>query len=233
MQLMKDLMLALTIETVRHSVEVASQVSMQGEATGTIHKVTHKRSKNTCNTCNKVGHRSRVCRNRKAVSEVTEQKEQLHPYFLGAVNKTDGSSAQWAIELLVGSTPVEFKINTGADVSVIQEETYHSLIPTTSEFFQIPLHPDSCNLTTFITLFGRFHFKRLPFGMTSAPEISQRKMMETLHGLEGVEVFMDDIVIYGSTEEEHDRCLDKVMQRIETAGLKLNRDKCSIRQSQL
>lgn len=42
---------------------------------------------------------------------------------------------------------------------------------------------------------------------------------------------MDDI--YGATEEEHDRCLGKVMQCIETAGLKLNHDKCSIRQSQL
>lgn len=81
--------------------------------------------KSKCNVCNKVGHWSRVCRNRKAVSEVTEQ---LHSSFLGPVNKTDGSSEQWDSELLVGSTLVEFKIDTGADVSVIRE-TYHSLIP--------------------------------------------------------------------------------------------------------
>ncbi|KAK9532898.1 hypothetical protein VZT92_010260 [Zoarces viviparus] len=58
-------------------------------------------------------------------------------------------------------------------------------------------------------------------------------MMETLQGLEGVEVFMDVILVYGATEEEHDGRLEKVMQLIETAGLKLNREKCSIRQSQL
>ncbi len=57
--------------------------------------------------------------------------------------------------------------------------------------------------------------------------------METLQGLEGVEVFMDNILIYGATEEEHDSRQGKVMQRIETAGLKLNREKCSIRQSGL
>ena len=56
--------------------------------------------------------------------------------------------------------------------------------------------------------------------------------METLQGLEGVKVFMDDILVYGATKEEHDGRLEKVMQRIETAGLKLNREKCSIRQSQ-
>lgn len=76
-------------------------------------------------------------------------------------------------------------------------------------------------------------FKWLPFGITSALEIFQRKMMETLQGLEGVEVFMDDILVYGATEEQHDSHLDRVMQRIETAGLKLNRGKCAIRQSQL
>lgn len=57
--------------------------------------------------------------------------------------------------------------------------------------------------------------------------------METLQGLEGVEVFMDDILVYGATDEQHDSRLEKVMQRIQAAGMKLNRDKCSIRQSQL
>ena len=62
------------------------------------------------------------------MSEVTEQTEQ-QSHFLGAVSKADGSPEQWAVELLVGSTPVDFKIDTGADVNVICEETYHSLMP--------------------------------------------------------------------------------------------------------
>lgn len=111
--------------------------------------------------------------------------------------------------------------------------TVFSSLDAARGFFQIPLHPDSCKFTTFITPFGRFNFKRLPFGITSAPEIFQRKMMETLQGLEGVEIFMDDILVYGATEKEHDCRLEKVMQRIEAAGLKLNREKCSIRRSQL
>lgn len=111
--------------------------------------------------------------------------------------------------------------------------TLFTSLDAASGFFQIPLHPDSCKLTTFITPFGRFQFKRLPFGITSAPEIFQRKMMETLQGLEGVEVFMDDILVHGATEAEHDSRLDKVMQRIEAAGLKLNREKCLFKQKEL
>lgn len=57
--------------------------------------------------------------------------------------------------------------------------------------------------------------------------------METMQGLEGVEIFMDDVLIYGATLTEHDQRLEKAIQRIETAGLKLNREKCSIRQRQL
>ncbi|XP_034023466.1 uncharacterized protein K02A2.6-like [Thalassophryne amazonica] len=118
-------------------------------------------------------------------------------------------------------------------IAKLSGATVFTTLDAASGFFQIPLHPDSCKLTTFITPFGRFHFKRLPFGITSAPEIFQRKMMETMEGLEGVEIFMDDVLIYGATVSEHDQRLEKVMQRIEIAGLKLNRDKCSIRQHQL
>lgn len=111
--------------------------------------------------------------------------------------------------------------------------TVFSSLDAASGFWQIPLHPDSCRLTTFITPFGRYCFKRLPFGITSAPEIFQRKMLETLSGLEGVEVFMDDILVYGTSMEQHNARLERVLQRIESAGLKLNKEKCSFRKSQL
>uniref|UniRef100_A0AAR2LI10 ribonuclease H n=1 Tax=Pygocentrus nattereri TaxID=42514 RepID=A0AAR2LI10_PYGNA len=117
--------------------------------------------------------------------------------------------------------------------SKLSGATVFSSLDAASGFWQIPLHPNSCLLTTFITPFGRYCFKKLPFGITSAPEIFQRKMLETLEGLEGVEVFMDDILVYGATMQEHDARLDKVLSRIESTGLKLNKEKCSLRQSQL
>ncbi len=83
-----------------------------------------------------------------------------------------------------------------------------------SGFWQIQLSQKSAELTTFITPFGRYCFNRLPFGITSAPEYYQKKMQEILDGLDGVGCIMDDMVVYGETQEIHDRRLEAVFQRI-------------------
>lgn len=111
--------------------------------------------------------------------------------------------------------------------------TLFSKLDASSGFYQIPLHPDSCGLTTFITPMGRYCFRRVPFGITSAPEIFQRKMTELLHGIEGVEVIIDDILIHGKTRKEHDLRLDTVLHRIHDSGLKLNREKCEFRKTEI
>uniref|UniRef100_H3APP9 ribonuclease H n=1 Tax=Latimeria chalumnae TaxID=7897 RepID=H3APP9_LATCH len=72
----------------------------------------------------------------------------------------------------------------------------------------------------------RSFFHRLPFGITSAPEIFQRKMTELFQQQEGVVAYMDDILVYGKTEE-------RVLQTIEMAGLRFNKDKCLLHQKQL
>ena len=95
-----------------------------------------------------------------------------------------------------------------------------------SGFWQIPLSAESVKLTTFITPFGRFCFHRLPFGITSAPEHFQRRMSEILYGIEGVVCMIDDILIHGESQSEHDDRLRRVLQRLEEAGVTLNRQKC-------
>ena len=99
-----------------------------------------------------------------------------------------------------------------------------------SGFWQIPLAPESALLTTFITPFGRFCFHRLPFGISSAPEHFQRRMSEVLSGLTGVVCMMDDILIHGKTQEEHDERLRKVLQRLQETGMTLNSEKCEFAQ---
>ena len=66
----------------------------------------------------------------------------------------------------------------------------------------------------------------MPFGISSATAIFQRCMENLLQGLNGVCVYFDDILITGSTLEEHLQNLDNVLTKIEKAGLKLNRSKC-------
>ena len=108
-----------------------------------------------------------------------------------------------------------------------------SKLDASSGFLQIPLDIGSSKLTTFITPFGRYCFRRLPFGITSAPEIFQDKMEQLLEGLPGVEVIMDDILIHGETRAKHDEHYENVLRAIRASGLKLDKDKCLLRQSKL
>ena len=72
---------------------------------------------------------------------------------------------------------------------------------------------------------------RLPFGIKCAPEIFQRIMDQMLEGINGATSVMDDILIAASTMKEHDATLRKVVERATSYNLKLNFDKCHIRQS--
>lgn len=98
-------------------------------------------------------------------------------------------------------------------------------------FLQIKLDQKSSYLTTFNTPIGRYRWLRLPFGIKSAPEIYQRIMDQMLEGVEGAFAIIDDILIAGRDQEHHDRILKEVVKRATDYNLKLNFDKCSIRQS--
>jgi len=102
---------------------------------------------------------------------------------------------------------------------------FFTKLDANSGFWQIPLDHQSRLYTTFITPFGRFSFNRLPFGISSAPEIFQRMMSEILDGLDGVICHMDDILIHSSTHEEHVTQVRAVLQRLSAAGITLN-NKC-------
>ena len=101
-----------------------------------------------------------------------------------------------------------------------------SRLDANSGFWQIKLSPKSALLTTFITPSGRFCFNRLPFGITSAPEYYQKRMSHILSGLQGVVCMMDDVLVFGQTQQEHDLRLEATLNRIRKAGVTLNSDKC-------
>ena len=79
----------------------------------------------------------------------------------------------------------------------------------------------------------RFCFRRVPFGITSAPEIFPKKMTDLLDNQAGTKACMDDILIYGANVEEHDHRLNEVLDKVKKVGLQLNRDKCHIPQCKI
>ena len=109
----------------------------------------------------------------------------------------------------------------------------YSKLDANSGFWQVELSEESSRLTTFITPFGRYYFKRLPFGISSAPEHFQKRMSEILEGLEGVVCQMDDILVYGSDQTEHDRRLHAVLVKLQDSGITLNEEKCEFSKSEI
>ena len=105
--------------------------------------------------------------------------------------------------------------------------TVFSKLDANSGFWQIPLADSSRLLTTFITPFGRYCFNKLPFGISSAPELFQKRMGQILEGLDGVLCQMDDVLVFGSNQQEHDFRLHAVLKAIKAAGVTLNSEKCS------
>ena len=94
-------------------------------------------------------------------------------------------------------------------------------------YLQLPLDESSKELVTINTHKGLFRYNRLPFGVSSAPAIFQQTIESLLKGLKGISVYLDDILVTGSTHEEHLCNLDAVLNRLNSAGLKLNKSKCS------
>ena len=93
-------------------------------------------------------------------------------------------------------------------------------------FWQRKLSVNSKLLTTFITTWERYCYRRLPFGISSAPENFQKIMQKILAGLEGVECQTDDVLVFGDAHEQHDQRLEAVSKNIEDNGITLNIEKC-------
>ena len=93
-------------------------------------------------------------------------------------------------------------------------------------YWQIPLDESSQLLTTFNTPFGRWCFTRMPLGIKSAQEVFQKRISQQFDELEGVATDIDDILIWGCSEQEHDQRLEAAVQRCKKINLTLNEEKC-------
>ncbi|CAA7054739.1 unnamed protein product [Microthlaspi erraticum] len=105
---------------------------------------------------------------------------------------------------------------------------YYCFLDGYSGFFQIPIHPDDQEKTTFTCPYGTYAYRRMPFGLCNAPATFQRCMMSIFTDLieDIMEVFMDDFSVYGSSFAVCLSNLCRVLQRCEERHLVLNWEKC-------
>jgi len=94
--------------------------------------------------------------------------------------------------------------------------------------YQIAIDEKDKNKTAFFIPYGHYEFNRMPLGLKNAPAIFQRLMNAVLAGIQGIRclVYLDDIVICGSSLQEHNKRLTEVLQRLCKHNLKLQVEKC-------
>ena len=123
-----------------------------------------------------------------------------------------------------------FAIPTFDDISAkLSGKRLYSVIDMKDGFWHLKLDEDSSRLCTFNTPFGRYSFCRLPFGISSAPEVFQKKMTELFGDLDGVHIVFDDMIIAAVDDEDHDRIFRALLERARTCNVKFNRSKLQIK----
>lgn len=105
---------------------------------------------------------------------------------------------------------------------------YFSTLDLASGYHQIEIEEKDRHKTAFVTETGQYHFKRMAFGLKNAPSTFQRCMNHILADLlqDTCLVYLDDIIVYSVSLEEHLIKLRKVFDRLRDANLKISLDKC-------
>ncbi|KRZ74487.1 Retrovirus-related Pol polyprotein from transposon, partial [Trichinella sp. T8] len=107
---------------------------------------------------------------------------------------------------------------------------WFSTLDLASGYWQVEVAEEDREKTAFSTPLGLFQFRVMPFGLCNAPATFQRLMEKALRGLtwKTCLVYLDDVIVFGKTEEEHLERLEGVLSRLQSVGLKIKPEKCQL-----
>ncbi|XP_064470265.1 uncharacterized protein LOC135385018 [Ornithodoros turicata] len=105
---------------------------------------------------------------------------------------------------------------------------YFSKMDMTKGYWQVPLTPESKEVTAFSTAHGHYQFRTMPFGIKTAPAVFAKLMRHILRDIPNVHHYYDDLLIATSTWEDHLSALKTVLERIQNSGLTIRPTKCEI-----
>ena len=153
------------------------------------------------------------------------------------VHKKDGKNVRVCIDpkflnkaLLRETHPIK----TIEDVVTrVEGSNYFTTLDANMGFFQIQLDYESQLLTTFGTPWGRYRYRRLPMGITSAPEIYQRKIEEVFEGIEHLANIYDDVLLYTKDIEQQCKVLQQTLEVAREHNLTFRLSKCRFAQTEV
>ena len=110
---------------------------------------------------------------------------------------------------------------------------YLSKIDLTKGYWQIPVAPEDVHKTAFVTPDGQYEFMRMPFGMVNSGATLVRGLRKILEGMPGVGSYIDDIVIYSDSWEDHIKTLKELFSRLRKARITARPTKCLLGASRM
>ena len=148
------------------------------------------------------------------------------------VRKKDGTSRLTTDYRLLNKQviPDAFPIPRTEDcLDAVAGSTLFSTMDITAAYHQIPMREEDIPKTAFTTKYGLFEYTTMPFGLSNATATFQRVMELALSGLQWTSclIYLDDVIVFSSSFEQHVARLRSVLSRIRDARLKLKPGKCS------
>lgn len=168
------------------------------------------------------------------VRKVNHPTEWVNPIVIAAKKNGDIRLCLDARVLNNAIRRAHFSLPTVSEIAAkLRGAQFFSVLDARCGFWMMKLDDASADLCTFSTPFSRYQFLRLPYGINCAPEMFHAKIRQLLEDLEGTDSFIDDIVCWGTSKEEHDRRLRSLLMRAREVGIRFNRDKCKFGVSEI
>ncbi|XP_052751506.1 uncharacterized protein K02A2.6-like [Galleria mellonella] len=163
------------------------------------------------------------------IRKVNHPTQWVHPLVLVAKKDNGIRVCLDPRELNRAIQRAHFQLPTVSELaSRLHGARYFSVLDANAGFWAVVLDDESADLCTFSTPFGRYKFLRLPFGVNCASEVFHAKLRQHLEDLEGVDNYVDDVIVWGETRQIHDMRLKALLNRAKEINLKFNKQKCKI-----